>query len=70
VNNYRQALDILNGASALERSMANLEITDDKVFAEWLEEERVYLKGLSKEPVRETQEMEYYQKLVNFNASE
>ena len=70
MNNYRQALDILNGASALEKSMANLEITDIKVFTEWLEEERVYLKGLLKEPIRETQEMEYYQKLVNFNASE
>jgi hypothetical protein len=50
--------------------MANLEITDVKVFAEWLEEERDYLKELSKEPIRETQEMEYYQKLVNLQASE
>ena len=49
MNNYRQALDILNSALALEKSMANLKITDVKVFAEWLEEERVYLKGLSKE---------------------
>jgi hypothetical protein len=70
VNNYRQALNILNGASALEKSMAHLEITDVKVFAEWLEEGQDYLKELSKEPIRETQEMEYYQKLVNFHASE
>ena len=50
--------------------MANLEITNVKVFAEWLEEEQVYLKGLVKEPIWEMLEMEYYQKLVNFNASE
>jgi hypothetical protein len=50
--------------------MADLEVTDTGVFAIWLEEERDYLKGLSKEPIRETQEMEYYQKLVNLNASE
>jgi hypothetical protein len=70
VNNYTQALDILQGASALERSMADLAITNTNVFAEWLEEEREYLKGLSTEPIRETQEMEYYQKLVNLRASE
>jgi uncharacterized membrane protein YvbJ len=70
VNNYRQALDILSGASALEKSMANLEITDVKVFTEWLEEERDYLKGLLKELLQETQEIEYYLKLVNFHASE
>jgi hypothetical protein len=50
--------------------MADLEITDTGMFGVWLEEERTYLKGLSKEPIRETQEMEYYQKLVNLNASE
>jgi len=49
VNNYRQALDILNRALALKKSMANLKITDVKVFTEWLEEEQVYLKGLVKE---------------------
>lgn len=50
--------------------MSDLEITDTTVFAQWLEEEREYLKGLSIEPIRETQEMEYYQKLVNLRASE
>jgi hypothetical protein len=70
VNNYMQALDILKGAPALQRSMADLGIMDAKVFAEWLEEERGYLKGLSKEPIQETQQMEYYQKLVNLGASE
>jgi hypothetical protein len=50
--------------------MADLNITSVEVFAQWLEEEREYLKGLSMEPIRETQEMEYYQKLVNLQASE
>jgi hypothetical protein len=50
--------------------MAELKITDIKVFAEWLEEEQEYLKGLSMEPICEMQEMEYYQKLVNLQASE
>ena len=50
--------------------MIDLKITDVNVFAEWLQEEREYLKGLSTEPIRKTQEMEYYQKLVNLQASE
>ena len=45
--------------------MIDLEITDVSMFAQWLEEEWEYLKGLSMEPICETQEMEYYQKLVN-----
>jgi hypothetical protein len=44
-------------------------IADTGVFEQWLKEERVYLQGLSKEPISETKEMEYYQKLVNFHAS-
>ena len=65
-----QALDIIKGTSALNKSMADLKITDVSMFAQWLEEERDYLKGLLTEPIRETQEMEYYQKLVNLRASE
>jgi len=34
VNNYQQALKILQGESALKKSMADLEVTDMKVFAE------------------------------------
>ena len=40
------------------------------IFGVWLVEEQQYLKGLMKEPLRETEEMEYYQKLVNLRASE
>ena len=49
--------------------MADLEVTDMNIFGVWLVEEQQYLKGLMKEPLRETEEMEYYQKLVNLRAS-
>jgi hypothetical protein len=70
-NNYKQALDILSsGPSALAQVMTDLGIADAGVFEKWLDEERVYLEGLQKEPITETLEMEYYQKLVNLHASE
>jgi hypothetical protein len=50
--------------------MTDLNIKDTHIFEEWWEEERVYLNGLQKEPITETLEMEYYEKLVNLNASE
>ena len=50
--------------------MYDLGLSDPKVFEKWREEERVYLEGLSKEPITETLEMEYYQKLMNLRASE
>jgi hypothetical protein len=50
--------------------MADLGVQDGEVFHEWLAEERAYLQGLSKEPIRETLQMEYYQNLVNLRASE
>ena len=39
------------------------------VFNTWHKEERVYLEGLSKEPIVKTLEMEYYQWLNNLNVS-
>jgi len=45
-------------------------IKDTDTFRKWLLEEKEYLNGLSKEPIRETLEMEYYQKLVNLRDSE
>ena len=50
--------------------MEDLGIEDDSVFETWLAEEKEYLLGLSKEPLVETMEMEYYQKLVNLKASQ
>jgi hypothetical protein len=46
----------------------NIEGTD--TFQAWLKEEHTYLKLLSKEPLQETLEMEYLQKLVNLQGSE
>jgi hypothetical protein len=43
---------------------------DMATVKEWLKEEEEYLRGLSKEPLEETLEMEYYKLLLNLNASE
>jgi hypothetical protein len=50
--------------------MKDLRITDDRVFETRIQEERTYLQGLKKEPVDETLQMEYYQRLINLWASE
>ena len=49
--------------------MQDLGLSDSQVFETWREEERAYLEGLAKEPMIETLEMEYYQKLNNLGAS-
>ncbi|KAG2342409.1 hypothetical protein BDR05DRAFT_976534 [Suillus weaverae] len=69
-NNYKQALDILNDRDAtLPNLMRDLKVTDETVFEHWLEEEKVYLRGLTREPEVETLQMEYWQRLVNLTAS-
>jgi hypothetical protein len=50
--------------------MLDLNISDEKVFEDWLEEEKAYLQGLRTEPQEETLQMEYWQKLVNLQGSE
>jgi hypothetical protein len=70
VNNYHQALNILKDEAAFKTAMNDLNIMHVGNFEEWLAEEREYLRALSKEPLEETLEMEYYQKLVNLRASE
>jgi hypothetical protein len=50
--------------------MDDLGVSDIKVFEEWLEEEKAYLLGLQKEPLEETLQMEYWQKLLNLQGSE
>jgi hypothetical protein len=71
-NNYKQALDIIEGTpQLLARTMQDLGISDEGVFEKWLEEERVYLQGLKAELAEETMQMEYYyQRLTNLWASE
>jgi hypothetical protein len=70
VNNYKQALSILDSRPALEKSMKNLGVETEAAFEGWLEEEYAYLSGLLKEPLEETLQMEYYQKLVSLEDSE
>lgn len=50
--------------------MEELDIPNVEVFDQWLVEERVYLQGLTKEPLEETPQMEYYTKLIKLWASE
>jgi hypothetical protein len=71
LNNYKQALAILKDSPRiLARIMLDMNISSVEVFDDWLKEERVYLQGLKTEPEVETLQMEYYQKLINFRASE
>ncbi|KAF8157616.1 hypothetical protein K438DRAFT_1986407 [Mycena galopus ATCC 62051] len=64
VNNYKQAVGILNTEKTVKYTMAQASVTEEMMEAR-LEEEKVYLDGLSVEPVKETDHMEYYQQLVN-----
>jgi hypothetical protein len=70
VGNCKQALNLLKGKSALRRTMKEQGIESEATFASWLDEERTYLLSLSREPIQETLQMEYYQRLVNLQASE
>ncbi|KAF8145140.1 hypothetical protein K438DRAFT_1782175 [Mycena galopus ATCC 62051] len=64
VNNYKQAVGILNTEKTVKYAMAQAGVTEEMMEA-CLEEEKVYLDGLSVEPAEETGHMEYYQQLVN-----
>ncbi|KAJ7853198.1 hypothetical protein B0H13DRAFT_1643142 [Mycena leptocephala] len=65
VNNYRQALDILDQEDSLHFAMGQAGISGTEVFEERLRQEKEYLNNLSKEDPEETDQMEYYQQLVN-----
>jgi hypothetical protein len=68
VNNYKQAVEIIEGKEALKFAMDAAGISGGEEFVSRRAEEEAYLRGLSKEPAAETQAMEYYQRLVNLNA--
>ncbi|KAF8151900.1 hypothetical protein K438DRAFT_1623702, partial [Mycena galopus ATCC 62051] len=53
-----------------EHSALSLGVATRDVFKTWLAKEKEYLHSLTKEPVQETMEMEYYQKLVNHQDNE
>jgi hypothetical protein len=69
-NKYRRALKIKAGLPALQDAMRSLDVESRDVFEMWLAKEKQYLRSLSKEPAEETLEMEYYQKLVNWQDHE
>ncbi|PPR06009.1 hypothetical protein CVT24_004721 [Panaeolus cyanescens] len=70
VDNYKQALEILSTEEVLKKKMEANGISGPEVFDAWKKEEHEYLTNLSKEPVEETLNMAYYQKLVNFYDSQ
>ncbi|KAJ7027673.1 hypothetical protein C8F04DRAFT_964922 [Mycena alexandri] len=65
VNNYWQALEILEGESALHSAMQAAGIDDVSEFPKRLESEFKFLKSLMADSVEDTLQMEYYQRLVN-----
>jgi len=70
LNNYKQALELLDGAPSVVAALSQLGATGTAVVEEWLEEEGVYLRALKKEPLEETLEMEYYKVVLNLRDSE
>ncbi|KAJ6538073.1 hypothetical protein B0H19DRAFT_1213662 [Mycena capillaripes] len=62
---YRRALNIKSTEEALQATMRELAVESRQEFEQWLEKEKAHLRTLSSEPLQETLEMEYYQKLVN-----
>jgi len=70
LNNYKQALEILDTRSAVKSALVKVGARDMGMVKDWLKEEEEYLKGLSKEPLEEMLEMEYYKLLLNLGASE
>ncbi|KAK7028351.1 hypothetical protein R3P38DRAFT_3314844 [Favolaschia claudopus] len=67
---YRRALEIRSTYQTLRQAMRELGVQSRDEFQQWREKERAHLRTLSKEPVQETLEMEYYQKLVNLREAE
>ena len=67
---YKQALSILETKPAVSQVLAKLGASDGTVVQGWLNEEEAYLRGLSKEPVEETLEMEYYKMVLHLRNSE
>ncbi|PPQ80089.1 hypothetical protein CVT24_006543 [Panaeolus cyanescens] len=71
VTSYKRALEILAGEASLSQQAHDKGLgAPDTVFPKWLEEEYHYLTGLKREPLQETLQMEYYQKLKRFYKSE
>jgi hypothetical protein len=72
VNNYSAALQILATAPNFEQQLKQIDdiVSDDgnnisisETFTQWLLDEKMYLEGLSKEPLQGTLEIKYYHHL-------
>jgi hypothetical protein len=70
LNNYKQAIEILDTRSVVSSALVKVGAQDMAMVKHWLKEEEEYLRGLSKEPLEETLEMEYYMLLLNLSTSE
>jgi len=70
LNNYKQALELLDTTPAIAAALAGLGATQASDVTGWLKEEGDYLRGLKKEPLEETLEMEYYKMVLNLRDSE
>jgi|ERR1700678_1457707 hypothetical protein len=70
LNNYKQALALLETKPAVSAALSKVGASSGEVVKEWLREEELYLRGLSKEPLEETLEMEYYKMLQSLTVTE
>lgn len=70
VDNYKQALDILQSEVLLLEMMEKHGIADPLIFETWLDEEKSYLSRLRSEPPQETLEIDYYESLVRLQKSQ
>ncbi|KAK0493708.1 hypothetical protein EDD18DRAFT_1310535 [Armillaria luteobubalina] len=59
-------LEIIDSYPALQKSMWELGVTNEKEFKAWLQEEEDYLSNLQYELPKETIEMEYFARLVHY----
>ncbi|KAG6864435.1 hypothetical protein C0993_008883, partial [Termitomyces sp. T159_Od127] len=70
IQEYAKHMDKQETYATLKKQMKDQGIMSFETFMQWLAEEKVYLEGLLREPLEETLQMEYYQKLVNLEASQ
>ena len=68
-NNYKQALNVLETRHAVNAALSKVGAVNGAVVEGWLHEEETYLRGLSKEPLEETLEMEYYKMVLSLRES-
>jgi hypothetical protein len=60
---------VLETKPAVNAALSKVGAVNGAVVEGWLREEETYLRGLSKEPLEETLEMEYYKMVLNLRES-